>query len=386
MARYRGGKDRYRGGIAAIDRRYGRVDSRDVGIAVLGPLTIEGEQKVLGRRDRVVLAALAVHPGEVVSAEALADVLWGEQVPPSAAKIVQGCVVRLRKLLGSHAIETSALGYRLAVAVEEIDARRFERAVIRARELLAADDPERAALVLADALTLWRGRPLAELDGWDPARSEAARLTELRHTAEELYVESALRSGQHDRVLAKAQALVVEAPLRADGFFGRDTDIAACLHKLADASVLAVVGPSGCGKSSLIRAGVAAALRRNGKQVVVMTPGVHPVAALAEAMPGTGTAGRAHDVHGLAGDGVRHGGGRAGLAATEHTEFLDFRSTSGRETAGGGVPRLRPEQHDVRARRADRAGSHPASGARRATTGSSLLHRRTAVRVGVARR
>ena len=47
----------------------------------------------------------------------------------------------------------------------------------------------------------------------------------------------------------------------ADGFFGRDADVAACLRKLSDGSVLAVVGPSGCGKSSLVRAGVAAALR-----------------------------------------------------------------------------------------------------------------------------
>ena len=40
-----------------------------MGIAVIGPLTIEGDHKELGRRDRVVLAALAVHPGDVVSAE-----------------------------------------------------------------------------------------------------------------------------------------------------------------------------------------------------------------------------------------------------------------------------------------------------------------------------
>ena len=88
-----------------------------MGIAVLGPLTIEGEQgkpKVLGRRDRVVLAALAVHPGRIVSAEELADVVWGEQLPQSWQKVIQGCVVRLRKVLGAGAIETVQLGYRLA--------------------------------------------------------------------------------------------------------------------------------------------------------------------------------------------------------------------------------------------------------------------------------
>ncbi|TCC61303.1 hypothetical protein E0H73_18895 [Kribbella pittospori] len=340
-----------------------------MGIDVLGPVSVEGDQKILGRRDRVVVAALAVHPGDVVSAEQLADVLWRERPPPSWQKVVQGCVVRIRKVLGTHAIETLPLGYRLAVPLDEIDAQRFDRAVIRARALLASDEPERSAMVLADALTLWRGRPLTELDGWDTARIEASRLIELRHTADELYVESALRSGRHDQVLAKARAMVTEAPLRerrwvllataqyrsgrqgealrtihrlkavlhndlgldpnaevnaleqailrqdpslvadtalpepspecpypglkpydvddADTFFGRDSDIAACLRRLGDVSVLAVAGPSGCGKSSLIRAGVAATLRRDGRQVVVMTPGPHPVAALTAAVSGT---------------------------------------------------------------------------------------------------
>lgn len=185
-----------------------------MGIAVLGPLTIEGDQKVLGRRDRVVLAALAVRPGEVVGAEQLADALWGEQVPQSWPKVVQGCVVRLRKILGNQAIETLPLGYRLAVPLDEIDAQRFERAVGRARELLTAGEAERSVVVVAGALTLWRGSPLTELQGWDAGRIEAARLEELREAAEELHVEAALRSGQHDRVTAKAQALVAEAPLR----------------------------------------------------------------------------------------------------------------------------------------------------------------------------
>ena len=54
-------------------------------------------------------------------------------------------------------------GYRLAVADDEIDSRRFERAVGRAGQLLTAGEAERAAVVLADALTLWRGRPFDEV-------------------------------------------------------------------------------------------------------------------------------------------------------------------------------------------------------------------------------
>ncbi|MGH9235564.1 MAG: BTAD domain-containing putative transcriptional regulator, partial [Acidimicrobiales bacterium] len=66
----------------------------------------------------------------------------------------------------------------------------------------------------------------------------------------------------------------------AEGFFGRDADVAACLRRLATVGVLAVVGPSGSGKSSLVRAGVAAALERDGHRVVVVTPGAHPSDAL----------------------------------------------------------------------------------------------------------
>ena len=63
----------------------------------------------------------------------------------------------------------------------------------------------------------------------------------------------------------------------ADGFFGRDLATGECLRRLAVNGVLVVVGPSGCGKSSLVRAGVAAALQRDGRRVTVVTPGAHPL-------------------------------------------------------------------------------------------------------------
>ena len=72
-----------------------------------------------------------------------------------------------------------------------------------------------------------------------------------------------------------------------DGFFGRDAEVDACLSRLATVGVLAVVGPSGSGKSSLVRAGVAAALQRDGRRVVVITPGARPMDALT-ALPSSG--------------------------------------------------------------------------------------------------
>lgn len=63
----------------------------------------------------------------------------------------------------------------------------------------------------------------------------------------------------------------------AASFFGREADIEACLAHLDADGALAIVGASGSGKSSLARAGVAAALERDGRRVQVMTPGRHPM-------------------------------------------------------------------------------------------------------------
>ena len=121
---------------------------------MLGPLELDGTTSTLGLRDRVVLEALAVRPGTVVSAESLAAAIWGETPPPSWPKVVQGCVSRLRKTLGGDVIETTEHGYRLRVHVDHLDHLRFERLVGRARELLMLGEPERADYLLREALDL----------------------------------------------------------------------------------------------------------------------------------------------------------------------------------------------------------------------------------------
>ena len=359
---------RYHAGIASLDVRLAEVDIRQMGIAVLGPLEVGGTASTLGLRDRVVLEALAVRPGSAVSPGSLAEAIWGETPPASWAKVVQGCIVRLRKALGGEAIETSTRGYLLRVHVDHLDTLRFEHLIGRARELLALGEPERAAYVLGEALSLWRGDPFTELAQWGPGRIELERLVELREDAEDLRTEALLRCGRHPEALPPAVRLVQEAPFRerrwgllalaqyqdgrqrdaldtlhraravmvnelgldpgpdltsleqailrqdpslavstalpapspacpylglvaydirdAGAYFGRAADTAACLERLDAAGVLAIVGPSGCGKSSLAKAGVAAALERDGRRVRVVVPGARPMDILTAAPGG----------------------------------------------------------------------------------------------------
>jgi DNA-binding SARP family transcriptional activator/WD40 repeat protein len=183
-----------------------------VAIGVLGPLEVDGGVP-LSPRDRVVVESLVVHGGRAVPADRLADALWGDNPPASWAKVVQGSIMRLRRVLGPGVIETTSDGYRLAVDGDAIDARAFEQLVGRARSLADVGDHERAASTLERALALWRGRPFADLDAWAPAQAEAARLDALRHGAQEALLDARLASGDLAGAVADGEALVTAEPL-----------------------------------------------------------------------------------------------------------------------------------------------------------------------------
>ena len=185
-------------------------------IAVLGTTEVEDavDGGSLTRRDRVVLGALATSHGETLTVDQLSDALWGDEPPKSSAKVVQGSVMRLRRMLGSDAIETDGSGYRLALNGDTVDAQAFERLVARARELAAAHGPERAATTYQQALALWRGAPLPELQEWDPGRAEAERLLEVRRSVEEELVEARMDCGLVAAAVADAQHLVRREPYR----------------------------------------------------------------------------------------------------------------------------------------------------------------------------
>ena len=183
-------------------------------LRVLGPLEVDGAAAELGPRDRVVVSALALRPGERVDAEVLAEALWGEEPPASAAKVVQGCVSRLRKALGADAIETVDGGYRVRSDELDIDRQQFEDQVERARGYLATRTPERAIPLLTDALALWRGPAFGELEDWMPGRLEAVRLGQLRLAAEEDLLQARLDAGDHNGVATDGTVLTGQQPFR----------------------------------------------------------------------------------------------------------------------------------------------------------------------------
>jgi DNA-binding SARP family transcriptional activator/pimeloyl-ACP methyl ester carboxylesterase len=194
---------------------------------ILGPVevTVGGRPlEVGGARARAVLATLIVHANHVVAADQLIDELWPGRPADKAAASLQVRLSGLRKLLRAAAdaedrdnrddrLTTQPPGYRLRVTPSELDARRFEDLVAEGNKALAVGDAAAALDHLDEALSLWRGQALAGIDA-PSARSEAARLEELRLAAIESRGDALLRSGRLADVIAELETLTKAYPLR----------------------------------------------------------------------------------------------------------------------------------------------------------------------------
>jgi DNA-binding SARP family transcriptional activator len=182
---------------------------------VLGPFEARNGTEELplpGGRARALLARLALEPGRTVATGRLVEDLWADP-PSTATKMVQIHVAALRKALGPEVIVTRPPGYALDVPPAAVDLARFESLRLAARVALDEGDAERAAALLQDALKVWRGPALGEFA--EPfARTEGARLEELRLACVEDRLEAQVAAGRHREAIAELEALAARHPLR----------------------------------------------------------------------------------------------------------------------------------------------------------------------------
>ncbi|MGQ4333062.1 AfsR/SARP family transcriptional regulator [Streptomyces hayashii] len=175
---------------------------------------------------RQVLALLAVRADQVVPVDSLVEELWDTDPPRSARTTIQTYVLHLRELI-TTALESSAEGekrtakdvlmtlpggYLLHSGDGTSDVHEFERLAGLGYRAMDGGDFAGAARYLCEALTLWSGPALVDIQAGKQLETETRRLEETRLCALDQRIEAELRLGQHRSLLAELTVLVRRYP------------------------------------------------------------------------------------------------------------------------------------------------------------------------------
>jgi DNA-binding SARP family transcriptional activator len=197
-----------------------------VDIHVLGTLSVtENGVSVTptAPKPRQVLALLALHADRVVPVAWLIEELWGEKPPRSARTTLQTYVLQLRDLItealrhdpadtaartAKEVLVTAPGGYMLNTFGGVSDVQEFERLAGTGYRSMDAGDFPRASSQLREALALWTGAALADVQAGPQLEMESRRLDETRLCALDQRIEADLRLGRHRELLSELTVLV----------------------------------------------------------------------------------------------------------------------------------------------------------------------------------
>jgi DNA-binding SARP family transcriptional activator len=199
-----------------------------ISFSILGPLTAELRTAEFDDhpieldagpfKQRLLLALMLSRCNGVVLVEQLIDTLWWDGPPRTAHKNIQVYISHLRRLLtadgGSTRLRYRPPGYQLVLTSDEVDALRFEDLARAGRLALRRGDARTSADSMRQALGLWRGPALADLQVSPTLREEAGRLDDRRISVYEDWFEAELLLGNHAEVLEEIEAVVRTHPLR----------------------------------------------------------------------------------------------------------------------------------------------------------------------------
>jgi DNA-binding SARP family transcriptional activator len=173
---------------------------------IMGPLAVldaEGRDRTpTVPKHRDLLALFLLHAGRPLTVERLRRLLWASEGGDRSDSLVRGYVGELRRLLGKDVITTVSGSYALALGDGLLDVDRFRLLVDRGAN--------------EEALALWRGEVLEDVDPegtrWAETRRLREELEELRLLALERRVQADLDAGRHRELLAELKQLVKRHP------------------------------------------------------------------------------------------------------------------------------------------------------------------------------
>jgi DNA-binding SARP family transcriptional activator len=183
-------------------------------VSVLGPLRVSrcGVAAEIGsRRQRLIVAALAVRFPETVLVDGLVDAVWDHDAPGGARATLQSYVSRLRAGLGAGAIGHEHAGYRLHPGTV-VDVAEVRRALADAEGLVEVD-PAGAVDLAQAALARWSGPTLGEFETADWFVPVAVGLERVRYRLRLMSAAGWLGSGRPADAVELLSTMVAEDPL-----------------------------------------------------------------------------------------------------------------------------------------------------------------------------
>ena len=200
-------------------------------IGVLGPFKVvqSGVSVVpTAAKPRQVMALLALSPDRLVPVDALVEEVWGENPPRSVQTTLQTYVLQLRgriaKALGGSArgdlplgpksvLITMPGGYLLDTQGGAVDVREFDRLSGAGHRALEAGDCAGASSRFRQALDLWSGPALVDVQCGALLEVEAMRLGESRMSILGRRIEADLRLGRHHELVGELAGFAARYPM-----------------------------------------------------------------------------------------------------------------------------------------------------------------------------
>ncbi|MFE9465483.1 BTAD domain-containing putative transcriptional regulator [Streptomyces virginiae] len=195
----------------------GDTAAGDSRFAVLGPVRAWRGAEALPSgtpQQRALLAVLLLRDGRTATAPELIDAIWGEDPPQQALATIRTYASRLRKVVAPGLLVTESGGYAIRLrSAATLDLGVARGLAADADAARAAGDRTLARTLLARALDLWEGEPLAGVPG-PHAETERTRLAEWRLQLLETRLDLDLEVGHHAEAVSELTALTAAHPLR----------------------------------------------------------------------------------------------------------------------------------------------------------------------------
>jgi DNA-binding SARP family transcriptional activator len=165
---------------------------------ILGPLELRKDDQWIAigpAKWRALLAVLLCEAGQIITVDRLIDDQHG-------------------RILVTVRSGYSSRGYQLLAGAADLDSNIFEALAADGRRRLDNGDVESSISSFGEALSLWRGRPFADVPPTPAVVALIDRLEECRLEVAEAHMAANLRCGRHAEFVSELESLVAAHPLR----------------------------------------------------------------------------------------------------------------------------------------------------------------------------